>query len=225
MTAVTMRRISPDLPPPLQKELRDLLRPQPLMSRISNEPDDFIDEKTVIEGKAKPARTPRKKKTDNSRIIYLHGSDSSSQSSKARQLAEKFPGMTTPDFTGDFDERMAQLKKILGRKKDWTIIGSSLGGLMGTVFTCQKPSQVRKLILLAPALLKDPFGSYLDLEPVSVPTIVIHGTADDVVPLESAREYAEKLFTNLKYIVVDDGHRLQEAFKGLNWEEILGTDG
>jgi dipeptidyl aminopeptidase/acylaminoacyl peptidase len=69
--------------------------------------------------------------------------------------------------------------------------------------------------------MKDPFGSYLDLEPVSVPTVVIHGTADDVVPLEEARQYAEKLFTDLKYIVVDDGHRLQEAFKKLDWEEIM----
>lgn len=224
MTAVTMRRISPDFPPPLQKELRDLLRPQPLTRPQTIETDDFIDENAVIGIKAKPARTPRKKKTDNSRIIYLHGSDSSSQSSKARQLADKFPGMVTPDFTGGFDERMVQLKKIIGRKKGWTIIGSSLGGLMGTVFTCQKPIQVRKLILLAPALFKDTFGSYLDLEPVSVPTIVIHGTGDDVVPLEEARRYAEKLFTNLKYIVVDDGHRLQEAFNELNWEEILGDD-
>jgi predicted esterase len=92
---------------------------------------------------------------------------------------------------------------------------------MGTVFTCQKPTHVRKLILLAPALMKDPFGSYLALEPVSVPVVVVHGTADDVVPLDEAREYAEKFFADLKYIVVDDGHRLQEAFKELNWEEIL----
>ena len=222
MTAVTMRRISPDFPPPLQKELRDLLRPQPLTRPQPVEVDDFVEETEVQE--VKPVRKARKKKMDNSRIIYLHGSDSSSQSGKARQFAEKFPGMITPDFTGDFDERMAQLKTIIGRKKNWIIIGSSLGGLMGTVFTCQKPTQVRKLILLAPALMKDPFGSYLDLEPVSVPTTVIHGTADDVVPLDEAREYAEKFFTNLKYIVVDDGHRLQKAFGELNWEEILGTD-
>lgn len=221
MTAVTLRRISPDFPPPLQKELRELLRPQALVIPKHAEPDDFVDETAPPEEKAKPTRKPKKKKMDNSRIIYLHGSDSNSQSGKARQFAEKFPGMVTPDFIGEFDERMTQLKNIIGRKKGWTIIGSSLGGLMGTVFTCQKPTHVRKLILLAPALMKDPFGSYLDLEPVSVPTIVIHGTADDVVPLEEARTYAEKFFTNLKYIVVDDGHRLQEAFKELNWEEIL----
>lgn len=219
MTAITMRRISPDFPPPLQKELRDLLRPQPLTRPQPVEVDDFVDE-TQTQA-AEPVRKARKKKMDNSRIIYLHGSDSNSQSGKARQFAEKFPGMVTPDFTGEFDERMAQLKAIIGRKKNWVIIGSSLGGLMGTVFTCKKPTQVRKLILLAPALLKEPFGSYLDLEPVSVPTVVIHGTADDVVPLDEAREYAEKFFTDLKYIVVEDGHRLQEAFKELNWEEIL----
>ena len=92
---------------------------------------------------------------------------------------------------------------------------------MGTVFTCQHPTQVRKLILLAPALLRDHFGAYLELEPVSVPTVLIHGTADDVVPPEPVREVAEKLFTNLQYIVVDDSHRLQKAFGELSWEEIL----
>jgi predicted alpha/beta hydrolase family esterase len=236
MTAVTLRRISPDFPPPLQKELRDLLRPREIVIPKPVEADDFVEEgqvntqirKTTRQSpnkgnKSEGTRTAKiqKKKMDNSRIIYLHGSDSNSQSGKARQFAGKFPGMVTPDFTGEFDERMAQLKKVFGRKKGWTIIGSSLGGLMGTVFTCKNPDRVRKLILLAPALMKEPFGSYLDLKPVSIPTTVIHGTADDVVPLDEAREYAEKFFSNLKFIVVDDGHRLQEAFKELNWEEIL----
>ncbi len=218
MTAITLRRISPNFPPPLQKELRSLLQAQPLTLRQPTEEiDDFVDETPPAPAKPKA----RKKKMDNSRIIYLHGLESNSQSGKARQFAEKFPGMITPDFTGEFEERMAQLKPILGRKKNWTIIGSSFGGLMGTVFTCNKPTQVRKLILLAPALLKEPFGSYLDLEPVSVPTVIIHGTEDDIVPLEPVREIAEKLFTNLQYIVVDDGHRLHKAFGELDWNEIL----
>lgn len=93
---------------------------------------------------------------DNSSIIYLHGLESTSQSGKARQFAQKFPGMITPDFTGTFDERMNQLSPILADKKDWTIIGSSFGGLMGGVFTLDHPDQVRKLILLAPALLLSP---------------------------------------------------------------------
>jgi pimeloyl-ACP methyl ester carboxylesterase len=159
--------------------------------------------------------------TDNSKIIYLHGLESTSQSGKARQFAQKFPGMLTPDFTGSFEERMEQLLPILGDKKDWTIIGSSFGGLMGTVFTCDHPTQVRKLILLAPALLRDQFASYLNLQPVSVPTVIVHGTQDDVVPQKPVREIAENLFTNLEYISVDDGHRLHQAFEELSWEEIL----
>jgi pimeloyl-ACP methyl ester carboxylesterase len=130
--------------------------------------------------------------------------------------------MVTPDFSGSFEERMKQLGPILSRKKNWTIIGSSFGGLMGTVFTCKHPTQVRKLILLAPALLRDQFASYLNLEPVSVPTIIIHGMQDDVVPPKPVRQIAEKLFKNLEYISVDDGHRLQKAFNELDWEEILG---
>jgi len=158
---------------------------------------------------------------DRSKIIYLHGLESSSQSGKAQQFAKKYPGMASPDFTGSFEERMEQLFPILGDQSGWTIIGSSFGGLMGTVFTCRHPSQVRKLILLAPALLLDPFGQYLNLESVTVPTIIIHGLEDDIVPLEPVREVAQKLFKNLKYQIVQDGHRLHKTFNELNWDNIL----
>lgn len=238
MTVITLRRAAVSFPPPLQLTLRDLLRPQPLfISKQEEVVDDFISEE-IVEPKLVTKTAPRKKKTmDNTKIIYLHGLESTSQSGKARQFAQLFPGMITPDFTGTFEERMKQLKPILGRKKNWTIIGSSYGGLMGTVFTSEYPNQVRKLILLAPALLRMPDGVYHDpaigeplevsakskqgLQSISVPTIIIHGTLDDVVPLEPVRTTAEKLFTNLQYIVVEDGHRLHKAFEELNWEEIL----
>jgi pimeloyl-ACP methyl ester carboxylesterase len=150
----------------------------------------------------------------------LHGLDSTSQSGKARLFAQTFPGMLTPDFTGSFDERMQQFYPILGDKKDWTIIGSSFGGLMGGVFTLDHPTQVRKLILLAPALMLDPFASR-ELQPVSVPTIIVHGTQDEVVPLGPVRQLAEKVFINLTYYVVQDGHRLHKAFAELDWIKIL----
>lgn len=171
---------------------------------------------------------------DNAKIIYLHGSDSSSQSGKARQFAEKFQGMTTPDFTGSFDERMNQLYKVLGKEKGWTIIGSSYGGLMAAVFASKNAKQVKKLVLLAPAILKDENGIYIDpvigeplqgnwkhLQTISIPTVIVHGNQDDVVPLEPVRKTAEELFTDLEFIIVDDGHRLQKAFEEIDWESIL----
>ena len=158
---------------------------------------------------------------DNVRLIYLHGLESDSNSGKARLFREWFPGMLTPDFKGSFEDRMSQLVPILSDKIDWTLIGSSFGGLMGTVFTCAHPTQVRKLVLLAPALLREQFASYLDLEPVSIPTVVIHGTLDTVVPLEPVREIAQKLFTNLTYHIVEDDHRLGKSVHELDWKEIL----
>jgi pimeloyl-ACP methyl ester carboxylesterase len=158
---------------------------------------------------------------DTSRLIYLHGLESDSNSGKARQFREWFPGMLTPDFKGSFEERMAQLNPILAGKDNWTLIGSSFGGLMGTVYTCKHPTQVRKLVLLAPALLREPFGSFLDLEPVSVPTIIIHGTLDTVVPFEPVRKIAQNLFTNLTYHIVEDDHRLQKTALEMDWKTIL----
>lgn len=173
----------------------------------------------------------------NNRLVYLHGSDSDSNSGKARLFRGWFPGMRTPDFTGSFVERMAQLHQILSDKTEWTLIGSSYGGLMGTVFASEHPEQVRKLVLLAPALLRSETGIYLDpltgeplvhagsseagLRTVPAPTIIVHGTADDIVPLEPVRRIAGTLFTNLRYIVVEDGHRLGKAVHELDWNNIL----
>jgi len=157
----------------------------------------------------------------NNQLIYLHGSDSNSQSGKARLFREWFPGMLTPDFTGSLAERMTQLYSILSDQTDWTLIGSSYGGLMGTIFTLDHATQVRKLILLAPALTLDPLASLANPQPVSVPTHLIHGTLDTVVPLEPVRAIAQKLFTNLTIRIVEDDHRLQKSVNEFDWKTIL----
>jgi pimeloyl-ACP methyl ester carboxylesterase len=157
----------------------------------------------------------------NSKLIYLHGSESNSHSGKAHLFREWFPGMFTPDFIGSFEERMAQLRTILSDKTDWTLIGSSYGGLMGTIFTLENTTQVRKLILLAPALTLEPLVSLSNLQPVSVPTTIIHGTLDTIVPLDPVREVAQQLFTKLTYHIVEDDHRLQKSVHELDWNMIL----
>ena len=136
-------------------------------------------------------------------------------------MRKSYPELIVPDFTGPLEARMEALYPILGEEKDWSIIGSSFGGLMGAIFTCDHPSQVRKLVMLAPALMLPEFASYLDREPVPIPTTIIHGTQDDVVPLEAVREIAEKTFSNLTYHIVDDNHRLHVAADTLDWKKIL----
>ena len=115
---------------------------------------------------------------------------------------------------------MAQLAPILADGSDWTIIGSSMGGLMGALYACQRPGQVKKLILLAPALTWPGFADNLP-SPVSVPTVVYHGRRDTVVPLEPVRALAERTFTNLAFHAVDDDHRLRETVQAIDWPSLV----
>ena len=158
---------------------------------------------------------------DATRILYIHGSSGDkSQTYKARILRGIFPGMLVPEFDGDLPERMKQLEAILGNESGWTLVGSSLGGLMAALFTTQHPDQVRKLLLLAPALTLPGFSRSLASQ-IAIPTIIIQGTQDEFIPLEPTRKLAEKVFTNLTYIVVDDNHRLHKTAEELDWENLL----
>jgi len=159
---------------------------------------------------------------DASRIFFIHGSGGDkSQTYKARLLREVFPGMVTPDFDGDLSKRMVQLRSMLGIKTGWTLIGSSLGGLMAALFATQAPGQVKKLILLAPALTLPEF-SVISPMSIDTPTVIIQGTQDELIPLQTARELAEIVFTHLSYLVVDDDHRLHKTAEGMDWKSLLG---
>jgi pimeloyl-ACP methyl ester carboxylesterase len=158
---------------------------------------------------------------DHSNIVFIHGSSGDkSQTYKARLLRGLFPGILTPDFDGDLPERMAQLRAILGNKTNWILIGSSLGGLMAALFAKQAPGQVRKLVLLAPALTQPDFN-LIPPSSIDLPTVIVQGTLDELIPLSVARGLAEKAFTHLTYLVVDDDHRLHKTAKTLDWKSLL----
>ena len=160
------------------------------------------------------------KPLDPTQIIFIHGLEGSSQGDKARLLRGLFPEMLTPDFRGPLDERMQALVALLGKRTGWSLIGSSLGGLMAALFTCQHPAQVRKLILLAPALILPEFSASPPA-PIDVPTVVYHGTRDNVVPLEPTRRLAVQVFRKLDFHVVDDEHRLFKTMQEVEWKKIV----
>jgi pimeloyl-ACP methyl ester carboxylesterase len=158
---------------------------------------------------------------DTAHIVFIHGSSGDKgQTYKARILRGIFPGMLTPDFEGDLPARMEQLETILGTETGWTLVGSSLGGLMAALFAMQHPAQVRKLVLLAPALTLPGFTRSLASQ-ISIPTVIIQGTRDNFIPFEPTRKLAEKVFTNLTYMVVDDDHRLHKTAEEVEWEKLL----
>jgi len=157
---------------------------------------------------------------NQSRLIFIHGLEGTSQGSKATLLRNLFPGMLIPDFQGSLSERMQALEKILGRKSGWKIIGSSYGGLMAALFASQHPLQISRLVLLAPALILPEFADSPPV-PVTIPTIIYHGSLDALIPVASVQQLARQVFTNLTFHVVDDDHGLYKTVHQIDWQSLL----
>jgi pimeloyl-ACP methyl ester carboxylesterase len=158
-----------------------------------------------------------------SRLIFIHGLEGTSQGEKARLLRSLFPTILTPDFSGPLEARLDSFRSILGEAKGWRMIGSSFGGLMAAIFTCQRPEQVEQLVLLAPALLWPDFAASPPA-PVDVPVIIYHGTQDKIVPLQPTKELAQKVFHNLDFRIVDDDHGLYKTVHTIDWIVLLAAD-
>jgi pimeloyl-ACP methyl ester carboxylesterase len=152
--------------------------------------------------------------------IFLHGLESSNRGVKAVFFRENFPHMIVPTFTGDLVIRMEKLREILRGKSEITMVGSSFGGLMATIFAMEHPSLVRKLILLAPAIhiIKD---APTKIRAISTPVQIYHGNRDEVIPLADVQRLSEELFQNLQFNIVPDDHSLHDTFKTMDWKGLL----
>ena len=155
--------------------------------------------------------------------VFIHGLESSAQGRKGVFFKTRYPGMIVQDYVGSFSRRMKKLKADLEDKDNLIIVGSSYGGLMATVFAGKWQEKVKKLILLAPALNLLPEEELFTMQ-INVPTFVYHGKHDEVVPEYIVRRRAEKLFTNLKYHLLDDDHTLNATFTTLNWDSLLSLE-
>ena len=162
-------------------------------------------------------------------IIFIHGLESSGNGFKGQLFRKVLPGCLTPSFTpysseisfrNLLEKRMGELILLLKDKEQWIVIGSSFGGLMGTRFSLEFPSQVSKLILLAPFLSSNVLN-VKSHSPVSIPVIVFHGRHDKIVSFKISRARAKKLFTNLVYNIVDDDHSLHKTVQALDWKKII----
>lgn len=152
-------------------------------------------------------------------ILFLHGLDSSSRGTKGRFFTAKFPGIIAPDFKGSLEQRLQALETLCEARNDLILIGSSFGGLMATCFAQAHPAQVKKLILLAPALN---FPEFTPPEnPLPTPTILVIGEKDTLTPPELVLPVARQTFQNLQVTICDDDHLLHTAFMAMDWQRLL----
>jgi len=156
----------------------------------------------------------------NNNLVFIHGLESTAQGTKGQYFQEHFPEMIIENFTGSFVERMNKLNQLLSLRDSLVIVGSSYGGTMAVQYAGENEKNVKKLILLAPALnlpdLKIPENKVLKM-----PVIIYHGAKDDVVNHHAVKDIAHKIFFDLEYNVVDDDHSLHVTFPLLDWNHLL----
>jgi len=151
--------------------------------------------------------------------IFLHGLDSSGFGTKGRYFSKRFPDMQRPDFDGTLSERLVRLEAILQDSRDIIIVGSSFGGLMGACFAINHPGQVKRLIMLAPALNFQEF--HPPKEKIAVESLLMIGKDDTVTPPGAVIPVAEATFSDLKIMVVPDDHLLHNSYQDLDWPSLL----
>jgi predicted esterase len=100
------------------------------------------------------------------------------------------------------------------------MVGSSYGGLMAATYTFNNRESVKRLILLAPALVFHEFEPYLERK-TDAPVIIYHGKNDHVISLTSVHEIARRVFENLTFNMVDDDHILSKTFESIDWDKLL----
>jgi pimeloyl-ACP methyl ester carboxylesterase len=162
-------------------------------------------------------------------IIFIHGLESTGKGFKGQYLKHFFPEILTPDFepyvtnisiNSLLKKRMLQLFMILKNEENWIIIGSSFGGLMGTIYALQHPEKVKLLILLAP-FLETSVIEPSKFHPIDVPIVAFHGKNDLIASPEKSKSISSILFSSLDYNIVDDDHYLYSTVQKINWIQLI----
>lgn len=151
--------------------------------------------------------------------IFLHGLDSSGSGTKGTYFSTRYPDMLRPDFDGTLQQRMTQLYRLLGEDDKFIAVGSSFGGLMGTLLAVEQPDRVQRLVLLAPALNFHEFQ--VPDRKIETETVLVIGKDDVVTPPNIVVPAAEATFANLQASIVDDDHLLHRTYMSLKWESLL----
>jgi pimeloyl-ACP methyl ester carboxylesterase len=156
----------------------------------------------------------------NDRRVFIHGLWGSSRGTKGSFFRERYPDMIIEDFRGNLEQRMDKLNNLLANETSLIMVGSSYGGLMAAIYAFNNQGKVKKLVLMAPALISEGFEPYLP-KTTDIPVTIYHGENDDVVPLTPVHNIAQRVFQNLTFKMVDDDHVLSNTFTSIDWESLL----
>jgi len=148
-------------------------------------------------------------------VILSHGLESSPEATKATALAKVAEnlGWTTqrPDYRdldaiGKLGDVLASIERLRGVAAaisgSLVLAGSSMGAFISARVSLLVP--VRGLFLMAPPIMLEGFD--IRLEAAKVPTRIVHGWDDELIPALEVARWANARKDHA--VFVDDSHRL-----------------
>lgn len=152
-------------------------------------------------------------------VVFSHGQESGPWGTKIMAMAELAKSLgchvESIDYQGIADptERVEKLiAECTDMQDQLVLVGSSMGGHVATAAAA--PLRAAGLFVLAPAYFMPGFEE-LTPTPPDIPTCIVHGWNDDIVPVENSIRYAASC--NAELHVVDGDHRLTEKIDEINY--------
>lgn len=151
-------------------------------------------------------------------VIFSHGQESGPWGTKICAMAELVKGLgcaaDSIDYHGIADPT-ARVEKLVIEcsdvSDDLILVGSSMGGHVATA--AAETLGAIGLFVLAPAYYMEGYEN-LTPPPPSVPTCIVHGWHDDIIPVENSIRFARQCSATLH--LVNGGHRLTENIDEVN---------
>lgn len=150
------------------------------------------------------------------RVLFIHGLMSSPRGHKARYLAARFDALTPAMQTGDFLACLEVQTAAIASHQPEVVIGSSFGGAVLLEL-------IRRGVWRGPSLFLAQAALRLDSEaslPPDLPVLLVHGLADEVVPIAESRTLAATSAL-ARLVEVDDEHRLLELTRSERLAELV----
>ncbi|HTD75655.1 MAG TPA: alpha/beta fold hydrolase [Steroidobacteraceae bacterium] len=150
-------------------------------------------------------------------VVFSHGKESGPWGSKITAMAAVARNLNltveSVDYRG-LDDPLRRVEKLLGVARELhgplLLVGSSMGGHVAAAAAAR--SKAAALFLLAPAFYMRGLEQYTPQE-VTVPTAIVHGWHDDVVPVENSIRWAREHGATLH--VLDSDHRLEDKIDAI----------
>ena len=154
-------------------------------------------------------------------IIFAHGLFGNPDGAKLQALRASGLTVAAPDGQKQvLQERIDTIERLVLEHGDRRPVlgGSSYGGLAAAYVATRYPDKIRGLLLAAPAfsIAEDPVPLPEELViPIHVPTVVIHGRRDTIVPHTLSLDLKTRSGGHVAVEIVDDDHRLEGSLERL----------